>query len=214
MTKGGEATKSQKVVEEFVIPKCSAKAFVVKQGQVLRVIAHEGKQVADIRFLNAHDYREEACPMLSCDFNSRKGIGGHIKLKEIYSKPPWERLMVTVIDDKVGHHFLLGCCTPKMRELEGKKYTENCADLFDECLKPYHLSMQDLDWAGVFNLWMVVHFLDDENGTMVFDRPSCEKGNYIDFLAEMDLLVTSTSCPDRSIINDFEPKALKYQILE
>jgi uncharacterized protein YcgI (DUF1989 family) len=206
--------KSRKTVEEFVIPKCSAKAFIVKKGQVLRVIAHEGKQVADIRFLNAYDYREEACPMLSCDFNSRKGIGGSRKLKEIYSKPPWERLMVTIIDDKVGHHFLIGCCTPKMRELEGKKHTLSCARLFDECLKPYNISMQDLDWAGVFNLWMVVRFLDDENGTMVFDRPSCETGDYIEFLAEIDLLVASTSCPDRSIINDFEPKALKYQILE
>ena len=55
MEKEGEAAKSRRVVEEFIIPKCSSKAFVVKKGQVVRVIAHEGKQVADIRFLNVHD---------------------------------------------------------------------------------------------------------------------------------------------------------------
>lgn len=213
MIKGEEATKSRKVVEEFVIPKCSSKAFLIKKGQVLRVIAHEGKQVADIRFLNAHDYREEASPVFSRGLNRMEGIGGTKKLKKIYSKPPWQNVMVTVIDDKAGHHFFEGCCSPKHRELMGEKHM-TCAELFDECLKPYHLSMRDLDWGGVFNLWMVVHILDDENGTMVFDRPSCEKGDYIDFLAEMDLLVAATSCPDNNIVNDFEPKALKYQILE
>ena len=213
MAKGEEAKKPRKVVEEFVIPKCSSRAFLVKKGKVLRVIAHEGKQVADIRFLNAHNYKEEASPFLSSDLNAREGIGGTKKLKKIYSKPPWERVMVTVIDDKVGHHLLIGCCSPTMRDLMGEDYT-TCSQLFDECLKPYHLSMEDLDWASVFNLWMVVHFADDEVGTMIFERPSCEKGDYIAFLAEMDLLVAATSCADKSIINDFEPKALKYQILE
>jgi len=219
MVKGEETAKSRKVVEEFVIPKCSGKAFFVKKGQVLRVIAHEGKQVADIRFLNAHDYREEASPIFSISLNTMEGdIGGAKKLRKIYSKPPWQNVMVTVIDDKIGHHFFEGCCSPKMRELVGDEFVGSgnltCAELFEECLKPHRISMRDLDWAGVFNLWMVVRYLDDENGTMVFDRPSCEKGDYIDFLAEMDLLVAATSCPNKNIINDFEPKSLKYQILE
>ena len=51
--------KERKEVEDFIIPKNSSRAFMLKKGQVLRVIAHEGKQVADIRFLNAHDYREQ-----------------------------------------------------------------------------------------------------------------------------------------------------------
>jgi len=61
---------------------------------------------------------------------------------------------------------------------------------------------------------MPVRFLDDDIGTQVFMRPSCEKGDYIDFLAEMDILVAATSCPAENIINDYDPKALKYQILE
>ncbi len=218
MVKGEEGTKPRRVVEEFVIPKCSAKVFELKKGQVLRVTAHEGKQVADIRFLNAHNYREEASPIFSKGLNMMEGIGGDRKLKKIYSKPPWQNVMVTVIDDKVGHHFLEGCCSPKHRELMGEGLVGSedltCWELFDECLKPYHISMQDLDWAGVFNLWMVVHFLDDENGTMIFEPPKCEKGDYIEFLAEMDVLVAATSCPDTNEINDFKPKALKYQILE
>ena len=218
MENGKGAKKLRKVVEEFVIPKCSAKAFVVKKGQVLRVIAHEGKQVADIRFLNAHNYKEQASPILSRAINSMECIGGNKKLRKIYSKYPWENVMVTVIDDKAGHHYFASCCSPKMREILGERLLSSehltCSELFDKCLKPYHLSMQDLESAGVFNLWMVVRFSDDENGTMINERPSCEKGDYIDFLAEMDLLVAAALCADSSIINDFEPKGLKYQILE
>ena len=78
----------RKLVDEFVIPKCSSKAFLLKKGQVLRVIAHEAKQVADIRFINAHDYREQVASYYSIGLNSIEGIGGNKKIKKLYSKPP------------------------------------------------------------------------------------------------------------------------------
>ena len=205
--------KSRRVVEEFIIPKCSSNAFIVKKGQVLRVIAHEGKQVADIRFLNAHDYREQFAARHSAAMNMAEGIGGIKKLKKLYSKVPWVNVMLTVIDDKVGDHTFSGQCHPKQLKLMGQESTLSCADLFDECLKPYHLSMKDLDSAGVFNVFMTGRYHDDEYGTIEFLRPACEKGDYIDFLAEMDVLVVTTSCPS-AVFNNGKPKAMKYQILE
>ena len=74
--------------------------------------------------------------------------------------------------------------------------------------------LSDLDSAGVFNLFMPVRYLDDENGTFSFHRPSCEKGDYIDFRAEMDVLVAATSCPEDNIVNDFDPKGMLYRIFE
>ena len=207
--------KSRRVVKEFVISKCSSKAFIVKQGQVLRVIAHEGKQTGGIRFLNAHDYREQFAAKLSTAVNSQKGTGGVKRVTKLYSKMPWMNVMLTVIDDKVREHNLGGQCNPTTNKIKGQKSSSlSCADLFDECLKPYRLSMIDLDSAGVFNVFMPVRYLDDENGTYEFHRPACEKGDYIEFLAEMDVLVAATSCPNDNIINDYEPKAMKYQILE
>ena len=208
-----EEKKSRRLVEEFIIPKCSARAFIVRKGQVLRVIAHEGKQVADIKFLNAHDYKEQ---FAACWSTCALFQGGQKRIKELYSKPPWERVMLTVIDDKVGNHYFDGSCSPKLMEfspdlVEGDK---SCVDLFAECLRPYGLSLADLDSAGTFNVFMVVRFKDDENGSWQFLPPSCEKGDYIEFLAEMDVLVAATSCPDKDVVNDFKPKAMKYQIFE
>ncbi len=207
-------TKARKVIEEFIIPKCSSKAFIVKKGQMLRVIAHEGKQVADIRFLNAHDYREQFSGTITAAWNSNQKMGGIHRVKKLYSKWPWGNVMFTVIDDKVGDHRMNIQCTEMLYKILGKPPHLNCADLFDECLKPYHLSMRDLESDGVFNAFMPYKIADDKDGTIGYDRPSCEKGDYIDFLAEMDVLVAAVSCPGDSIVNDFKPKGMKYQILE
>ncbi len=122
--------------------------------------------------------------------------------------------MLTVIDDPVGRHFFSHGCMPKFYEIWGKPRHLSCADLFAECLKPYNLTLRDLETEGVFNVFMPVRYIDDEFGTFEKLRPSCEQGDYIEFLAEMDVLVAATSCPDDSIVNDYEPKAMKYQILE
>lgn len=206
--------KRRKVVEEIIIPKCSSKAFLLKKGQVLRVIAHEGKQVADIRFINAHDYREQFAAYNSISLNAIEGIGGRKKITKLYSKPPWQNVMLTVIDDKVGQHLMGSQCTPKFYEILGQPGHISCSELFDRCLAPYHLSFIDLDSAGVFNAFMPVDYLDDEFGTMAFKPPSCEKGDYIDFLAEMDVIVAATSCPADNVVNDYNPKGMKYQIME
>ena len=105
MSAAPEPSQSRRLLEEFFIPKCSSRAFLLKKGQVLRVIAHEGKQVADIRFLNANDYREQFSAANSISLNSIEGVGGRKKLKKLYSKPPWQQVMLTVIDDKVGVHL-------------------------------------------------------------------------------------------------------------
>jgi len=208
--------KSRRLIEEFVIRKCSAKAFLLKKGQALRVIAHEGKQVADLKFFNAHDYREQFASHWSEGINGVQGIGGARKLTKLYSKPPWERAMLTVIDDKVGDHFPNGSCSERILQydpdlIEGDK---TCMDLFAEILRPYGISLVDLDSAGTYNVFMVMRPKDDEYGTWEFFPPRCEKGDYIEFLAEMDLLVAATSCPDKNAINEFKPKAMKYQIYE
>jgi hypothetical protein len=203
-----------KLAEEFVIPKRSSRAFVVKKGQVLRVTAHEGKQVADIRFLNAHDYQEQFAARWSIPMNSAEKIGGYKKLKKFWSKVPYNNVMLTVIDDKVGNHNF-GCqCSPALQALKGLHSTLTCADLFDRCLEPYGLSMRDLDSAGVFNAFMPVRYLDDDIGTFSYQEPSCKKGDYVDLRAEMDILVAATCCPEANIVNDNDPKGMLYQIFD
>ena len=91
-----------KVIRDLVVPRCTGKSLRVNKGQVFRVIQYEGKQVLDLTFLNAHNYKEHFASEFSAVLNSMQGMGGYYRLTKLYSKPPYENLMATVMDDKVG----------------------------------------------------------------------------------------------------------------
>ena len=82
---------SRKVIDDFVIPKCTGKGFRVNRGQAFRVIQDEGKQVAGLIFLNAHNFKEQFEAMFSGgSLNDVQNIGHFYKLSKLYSKVPYE----------------------------------------------------------------------------------------------------------------------------
>ena len=205
------------IVEQFVIPKCSARAIELKQGQRLRVIAHEGKQVADLKFFNLHNLKEQFAANWSVFLNLSLGVGTAHRITRLYSGPPFENVLATVTDDPVGKHLPAGSCSRGWAELMGGMSAviegdKTCWDLFDTILPDYGIEAADTDAEGTFNVFMVVSFA--ESGATVFEPPSCEIGDHVEFRAETDLLVAATSCPDTNEINDFKPKAMAYMILE
>ena len=209
---GGDKMNPRKVLSEFVVLKCTGKGFLVKKGQVLRIIAHEGPQVADIIFLNARNYKEQFSARWSVLLNALEGIGGFKRITKLYSKVPWERVMLTVIDDKVGEHVFGAHCSERYMELTNRRGQRSCSDNFQDALADFGIQLEDLDSCGVFNVFMSEAI--DEDGTVRIVPPIAKKGDYIDFLAEMNVLVGFSNCPDDSETNNFEPKDMKVQILE
>ncbi len=210
---------TRKLVEEFVIPSADAKAFLVKGGQILRVTAHEGKQVSDMRFINANNHKEQHCSWWSAHLNSLEYLGGSKRITKVYSKPPYERVMLTVIADQSQDHFFDGCCSPRTmgHDIAFGSEDENwmtCEDLMAKILKPYGIAHEDIDTSSTFNAFMPIRYKDDEFGKFVNMHPACVKGTYIEYLAHMDIIVAATSCPQVNIINDFDPKGMLYQIYE
>src|SRR3989442_15748316 len=79
-----------RLASEFVLPKCSATTFRLQTGQRFRVIAHEGKQVADVKFFNADDLKEQFAATWSILLNTAEGVGDDKPLAKLWSKPPYE----------------------------------------------------------------------------------------------------------------------------
>ena len=73
-----------KLLRELVIPKCEGRAFEVLKGQVLRVIAAEGKQVADLTALNLRDFRETFSSHITAQV-----ARSFRNAKQLYSGPPF-----------------------------------------------------------------------------------------------------------------------------
>ena len=207
-----------KVINEFVIPKCTGKAFRVNKGQVFRVIEYEGKQVAGLIFLNANNYKEQFMAEFSGGLNyfHPSRIGSHYRLSKLYSKVPYENVMLTVTDNKTGDHFLGPHCTRTMMDILKAPGHRSCSDNFADALGEFGLELEDIYSPSVFNAFANNFQIDPKgDGTIRIGPPRTEKGDYIEFLAEMDVLVAVSVCPDdKSAMNDYSCKAIKIQIYD
>lgn len=194
--------------EEIIIPKQEAEIFSVEKGDIFRVIAHEGPQVADIVFINANDTDESYCSDMSVIVNSQNGTGNLWSIKELYSRPPNMSLLATITEDTIGHHYpWCGgmCCSWSYETRINDPDHPNCADNLLDVLREYGLSTTKV--PEVFNLGMNPTVEDDK---VVYNEPEFGKGDFVEFRAEMDLIVAISACPnDYSVINFAEPKALK-----
>lgn len=203
------------VVEEFLVPECSGKAFRVTEGQTLRVIQEEGGQVASLLVLNAHDYREQGMARFSGNLSEMLKTGNHYRLGTVFSKVPYERPMLTVTVDTVGHHFLGPHCTRRMMELWGVPGHRSCTDNYHDALAEFGLALDDVYSPASINLFANPHIESIGDGRLTMSPPIAKKGDHVDFLAEMDILVALSACPDDvSAQNGGCCKPVRVQILE
>jgi uncharacterized protein YcgI (DUF1989 family) len=199
-----------KVIDDFIIPACYGKAFVVKKGQVVSIIEVEGKQMADVTFLNADDHKEVFHAGWTAALNMMAGEGNMRRVKKLYSKPPRDNVMLTVVDDPTGVHLAWngGRCSRKVYEqffnVQGHR---SCQDNLAEALAPFGLSEDDV--PDVFNAFMNAEGF--EEGRFDTLEPVTKKGDYISLRAEMDLLVAVSACPFDLL---YTPKPLQVTITE
>ncbi|HWP44565.1 MAG TPA: urea carboxylase-associated family protein [Blastocatellia bacterium] len=199
-----------KIVDDFIIPATYARAFVVKKGQVLTIIEVEGKQMVDATFLNANDHREVFHAGMTVAINMMNGEGTMQRVTRLYSKPPRDNVMLTVIDDPVGVHLAWngGRCSRKFYEnFAGMKGHRSCQDNLAEALAPFGLGEDDV--PDVFNAFMNAGGI--EEGRFETLLPASEKGDYISLRAEMDILAAVSACPFDLL---YTPKPLQIQIIE
>lgn len=209
-----------KVIEDFVIPRCTGKAFKVYNGQLFRVIEHEGKQVASLMFFNAHNYKEQFMAEFSGGLNYFQPpdlgkIGSHYRLGELYSKVPYENLMLTVTDNKIGDHFLGTHCTRTTMDILKAPGQRSCSDNFSDALQEFGLQLEDVYSPSVLNAFANARIDTNSDGAIRIDPPRSKKGDYIEFQANMDVLVAVSACPDDiSPMNDRSCKAIQIQIMK
>ena len=198
------------IIEDFIIPATYGRAFIVKKGQILRIIEVEGPQMVDATFLNASDLKEVFHAGMTAAVNMIDGEGTLYKVKKLYSKPPRDNVMLTVVDDPVGVHLAWngGRCSRKFyAERAGVSNHRSCQDNLAEALAPYGLSEDDV--PDVFNAFMNVGGV--EEGRFDTLEPVSKKGDYISLRAEMDILAAVSACPFDLI---YTPRPLQIQIIQ
>jgi len=178
----------------------TGRTFRVGQGEILRVRCHEGPQVADLIAFNQDEPREKFWQA-----RTRVVHGSHLGVgDQLWSIPPWTRPMMTMVADTVVHgkladgarsHDLLFCrCDARLYELVHKRAAANCNDNLSGAIAPFGLAPTDVH--DPFNLFMTTGL--NRFGKPFYLPSDARKGDYVDLLAEMNLLVAISACPGGS----------------
>ena len=194
-------------VEDFIISvEEGGKAFIVKKGQSVRIICVEGAQIADVWFYNANDYLERYW-----DGQSFNREGAFLTtFSRIWSIVPKFRPMMTIIEDTVenkpthpgsGHHSQLTAnCNPHYWYWAFRDNTHpyvttfNCYYNWIRAVEPFGLGPEHLH----NNVCLFQKMFFTEEGRHVTEGSDAEKGDYVEFYAEMDILMAISICPNGS----------------
>lgn len=194
------------LLSELVIPKREGRSLQLQRGQVLRVIAWEGKQVADIAVFNLHDLRETYSGPSTAAMNDRS----FRRATWLYSGPPFFNVMMTITEDNHRvHWFIGGRCSPLTKGRDGIGSAPNCHTNIVNAVAPLGIDEYNVP-LDTFCAFMYVEV--DENCQYSYRAPVIEAGDFVDFRAEMDVLVAISACPSERVINDHVPKSLKIEI--
>ena len=187
---------NERVIQDFVIPKCTGRAFEVPKGRTLRVVQIEGGQVASLVVLSARNHKEQGMARFSGNLNQILGTGNHYRLGTVFSKVPYERPLLTVTHDTVGRHFLGPHCTRRMMEIWASPGHRSCSDTLAEALAEFGLALDDIYSPAAINLFAHVHIGSDGEGRLELHPSVAKPGDVVELLAEMDVLVVVSACPD------------------
>jgi len=167
----------------------SGTAFRLQAGQTLTVIDPMGGQVADLLAVSAQDVGEMLSSGRTIDYASRLYLTTNDLL---YSNR--SNVMLELIEDTVGRHdFLLSPCSKEMfRLLYGDSAPPpGCFGNLAAALAPFGVAADSIPVA--FNCFMNVP-VDGESGEIKVLPPLSKAGDYIKFIAHMDLIIGLTAC--------------------
>ena len=157
-------------------------------GQTLTVTDPEGRQVADLLAFNRTDIGEVVSSGRTLDYANKIYLTTGDTLYSNRSNPMFE-----IVDDTVGRHdFLLTPCSKDtFRIIYGDKDPHRgCFGNLAAALAPYGIVADAIPVA--FNCFMNVPVAPD--GMFEVLPPLSQAGDYIRFVAKMDLVVGLTAC--------------------
>lgn len=187
------------------IPPQTGTAFVLKEGQKLKVIDPLGQQVSDLFCFDLHSPEDGLSSGRSIDYNDTvRFTKGH----HLYGDSG--NVLLTVLEDSCGtHDFLVTPCSLQMfRMLDPKcDYHPSCQENLLKALRPHGINKNYL--GTTFNIFMNVPI--SEGGTIKVEAPKSKAGDAIIFLAKRDLVVALTACSDEGS-NGGTCKPIEYEI--
>ncbi|XP_062554199.1 uncharacterized protein LOC134219478 [Armigeres subalbatus] len=192
------------LVQEIIVPKKSGRAWTMLAGDLCRVTLIEGSQVGDVNFWNLHNTKERFY-----SGKTRQLHASHLKQYDrLWSSLPYLRPMATFVTDSLADygidkdggalHDVIGtrCDDYTYKLITGRDRIGSCHRYLTEAVKEFGLEESDVH--DVWNIFMCTGFTRDTQ--QYFCKPSpAKKGDFIEFVADMDLIVALSACPQGDV---------------
>ncbi|XP_046750268.1 uncharacterized protein C11D3.03c [Diprion similis] len=192
------------VVLTLTVPKKSAKTWEMSKGDLCRITVIEGSQVGDINIWNLYNPKERFY-----SGKTRQLHAAHLTTYDrLWSNLPYLRPLATVIADSLSRygvdedggsvHDVIGtrCDNHTIELITGKPTNDSCHSYLTKAVEKVGLTEDDVH--DVWNIFMCTGFTKDTHQYFCKASPS-RKGDYIEFIAEMDLLVGLSACPQGDV---------------
>jgi len=192
-----------RLIEELEIPPMDARSWKVPAGHLWRILCTKGPQVADMNCWSLHNTKERFYSS-----KTRQIHATHLSRGDrLWSNMPYVRPLATITEDTIdygfdedgaGVHDVIGSrCDPYTNWLMTSENANTCCHS-NLCRQASRDGLGEEDVHDVLNVFMCTGFTKDTH--QYFTKPSpVEVGDYIEFLAETDLLVSASTCPQGDV---------------
>jgi urea carboxylase-associated protein 1 len=201
---------SGRIVFETEIPARAPWSTIIRKGQTLRIIDSHGQQAVDTLFYSADDPQERysAQDTLRAQGSAYISTGSNILSNE-------GRIMLRVVADSCGlHDTSAGACSCESNTVRfghDTKYSHACRENFLIAGAQHGLSKRDI----VPNLNFFMNVPIDPSGDFTVVDGVSRPGDYVDLVAEMDVLCLISNCPQiNNPCNGFFPTPIQVVIYE
>ncbi len=193
------------LTDTVVVPPRDARTFEVPKGHGFRIVSVEGSQVGDLNLWNRDDLNERFFSGKTRQLHATHVTRGD----RLWSSLPALRPLATITKDTLewygwdayggGVHDVIGTrCDPYTNSLlKDCDYHYCCHSNLSRALADYlnkPVAEVELHIHDVLNVFMCTGFTLDTHQYFMKASP-VRPGDYIEFLAEIDLLGALSSCP-------------------
>jgi uncharacterized protein len=199
-----------RIVLDCVIAAGAPWSAIVRKGQTIRIIDSHGQQAVDTLFYRAGDLQERysAQDTLRAQGSAYIGTGSNLLSNEGH-------VMLRVVADSCGRHDTsAGACSCESNTVRfghATRYLHACRENFLIAGGRHGLSKRDI----VPNLNFFMNVPIDPSGNVTVVDGVSKPGDYVELVAEMDVLCLISNCPQiNNPCNGFFPTPIQVVIYE
>ncbi|WP_095082162.1 urea amidolyase associated protein UAAP2 [Mesorhizobium sophorae] len=181
---------------------------IVRKGQTIRIEDSYGQQAIDTLFYRADDFGERYSNQdtMQAQGGAYVGVGTRIMSNE-------GNVMLVMSADSCGRHDTsAGACSCESNTVRfghGTKYLHACRDNFVLEVTKHGMSKRDI----VPNINFFMNVPIKPNGEMTIVDGISSPGDYVELVAEMDVLCVISNCPQiNNPCNGFDPTPIRVLI--